>query len=354
MRVTQQTLFLQTNEGIQRAFRRVADLQEKAASGKRVNHFSDDPLGAARVFDLRGLEASLEQYDKNIDAAQPFLEQTDTVLGEVVEVLTRAKELAIAMANDSNTTQDRQLAAAEAGQLLQHLRSLANSDVAGRYLFAGFKNATAPFSSTNAYLGDGGAIAVQTSASTTLSLNLPGNQLFQGAGVPGGVGVLDVLSDLQTVLNAGGNATDPLSLSLGVNVDAAATTPASAFPAGPDDTSANWQAASNFSTDIAVFDSLGQAHNLTLLFRKTSATDWDYRVVAQRNELDAAAPASTDLRQVGAGTLTFNADGTINLGGSTIGAIGPLAWVELGAASQTVAATDLDFSGSTQSASRLL
>jgi flagellar hook-associated protein 3 FlgL len=319
MRVTQQTLFLQTNEGMQRAFGRVADLQEQAASGKRVNHFSDDPLGAARIFDLRGLEASIEQHDKNIDAAQPFLQQTDTVLGEAVDVLTRAKELTVAMANDSNSAQDRQLAAVEAGQLLQHMRSLANSDVAGRYLFAGFQNDTAPFSPTDAYLGDGGAITVQTSASTTLPLNLPGNQVFQGAGVPGGVGLLDVLSDLQTVLNAGGNATNPLSLSLGVNLDAAATTPASAFPVGPDDSSANWQAASNFSTQVAVFDSAGQAHNLTLLFRKTSATDWDYRVIAQRSELDATAPASADLRQVGAGTLTFNPDGTINLGGSTVG-----------------------------------
>lgn len=343
MRVSTQTLFLQTHEGMQHALRRLAELQEAVASGKRINDFDDDPIGAVRALDLRSLEARLGQYDKNINTGLPILEQSDATLGEVVNVLGRAKELALQMTNDSNSTQDRVVAAAEVQQLFQHLLSLANTKVGDQHIFAGFKNGAAPFSATGAYNGDNGEIAIQADASTSVTLNVPGNKVFQGAGVTGGAGLFDVLRDLQSVLQ-GGTGLTPLSLSMAVNLDAAAVTPGSAFPAGPDDTPANWQAGSNFSTAVTLFDSLGTAHDLTVLFRKTGATTWDYRAVAKRKDLDAGAPTSTDLRQVGSGTLTFSGAGAVT---ASTGSVGPLAWVN-GATSQTIAAADLKFTGSTQ------
>ncbi|MBI3304563.1 MAG: flagellar hook-associated protein FlgL [Deltaproteobacteria bacterium] len=346
MRVSTQTLFLQTQEGIQRASQRLAQLQEAVASGKRINDFLDDHIGAMRALDLRGVETMLGQYDKNIDAGLPFLEQNDAALGEVVEIVGRAKELTLQMANDSNSAQDRQVAAREVQQLFQRLLSVANTRVEDRYIFGGFKNGVAPFTAVGAYNGDSGEIAIQANSSIDITLNLPGNKVFQGAGVTGGVGLFDVLRDLQTVLG-GSNGVNPLSLALAINLDATAVTPGNPFPAGPDDTPANWQAGSNFSTTVTLFDAVGTAHDLTFLFRKTGATTWDYQVVANRKELDAGAPTSTDLRQVGSGTLAFNVDGTFNAGGSTINPIGPLAWAN-GATSQTIAATDLSFTGSTQ------
>jgi flagellin-like hook-associated protein FlgL len=347
MRVTNQILFQQAQAAIQKSNQRLAHLQEAVATGKRINHFGDDPIGAVHALDLRVFEASLDQYDKNINAGLPFLEQTDSVLGDVTEVLGRAKELALQFANDSNNAQDRAIGAAEIQQLFERMVGLANSQIEGRYLFGGFKNGSAPFSSTGAYLGDNGEIAMQTDASSTVITNLPGNKVFQGAGVPGGVGVLDILQDLKEVLEGDGSGATPLSLSLGVNLDATATTPGSPFPAGPDDTLANWQAGGNFSTSVTLFDSTGMAHDLQFVFRKTGAFTWDYRILAKRNELDASAPSSTDWRVVSSGTLAFNGGGAFDAAGSTINAIGPLAWVN-GSASQTIAASNLSFAGSTQ------
>jgi flagellar hook-associated protein 3 FlgL len=98
---------------------------------------------------------------------------------------------------------------------------------------------------------------------------------------------------------------------------------------------------------VTLFDSLGTAHETQFLFRKTSATTWDYQVIAKRSELDVSAPSSTDWRQVSSGTLAFDGAGAFDAAGSTINAVGPLAWVN-GAASQTIAAPNLGFSGSTQ------
>src|SRR5215510_7101478 len=107
MRVSNQTLFLQMQAGIQKTTQRLAQLQEAVASGKRINDFADDPIGAVRALDLRVFESSLDQYDKNLNAGLPSLEQNDAVLGQVVDVLGRAKELALQMTNDSNSVQDR-------------------------------------------------------------------------------------------------------------------------------------------------------------------------------------------------------------------------------------------------------
>ena len=111
MRVTQQTIATQVNEGLQRAYQRVAQAQEAVTSGRRINHLSDDPIGATRALRLRTFEESLAQYRRNIDNTQPFLEQSDAVFGDVVSGLTRVKEIALAMANDTNSPVERQAAA---------------------------------------------------------------------------------------------------------------------------------------------------------------------------------------------------------------------------------------------------
>jgi flagellar hook-associated protein 3 FlgL len=348
LRVTNQSLAQQVNEGLQQAFRRLAKVQEQVTTGKRINRLSDEPIDAVRILDLRSFGESLSQNERNINAGLPFLQQSDTILAEVEKILGRAQELALAMVNDTNGPTERQAAATEVGQLSQQLLSLANTRVENRFIFGGFKNGSAPFSEAGGavqYNGDNGEIAIQGNASTQITLNLLGNEVFQGAGVPGGVGLFDVLRDLESVLRS---AAPVHQLNLAVNLDDAAAAPAAPFPAGPDDTPANWLAASNFSSGVTVFDSLGEAHDLTFLFRKATATSWDYRVVAKRKELDATAPASTDLREVGAGTLVFTGAGALDAPASTINGIGPLAWTN-GAAAQSIAAADLAFAGSTQS-----
>jgi flagellar hook protein FlgE len=146
--------------------------------------------------------------------------------------------------------------------------------------------------------------------------------------------------------------TDQIDLAL--NLDATKATPAAAIPAdaaGTEDTPGNWFAASNFSTVVTIYDSLGQGHDLTVLFRKTAtANQWAYRVVANAGEITGGTAG--DLRQVSAagGLLAFNPDGTLDTTaptGTNITALGPIAWSN-GANSQTVLAADLDFTGTTQ------
>ena len=349
MRVTQQTISTQVIEGLQRAYQRVAKAQEQVTSGRRINHLSDDPIGATRALRLRAFEETLTQYQRNIDNAQPFIEQADSVLGDVVSGLQRAKEIALAMVNDTNSPTERLAGATEVHQIFAQLLSQANTKVENRFLFGGFVNGAAPFSagaSRVQYGGDNGEIAIQTNASSSLKINLVGSAVYQGAGVVGGQGILDTLQDLEATLRGNSSAN---ALTLAINLDSATVSGTGFSPANAVGTQAplaTFAGEADFSTPMTVFDDHGQGHNLTFLFAKTGATTYKYRVVAEAADITGGTPGSA-YQIAPEGTLEFTAGGALNGAASTIPNI-TLAGLTDGATDITIAAANIDFAGSTQ------
>lgn len=140
-------------------------------------------------------------------------------------------------------------------------------------------------------------------------------------------------------------------VTLAVNLDSRSATPAAAWAGGvgTEDTAQNWFAASNYSTTVRVFDSLGQEHQLTFLFRTQQASPpvWDYTVVAPVEDVQATPANPGNLVAVSTGTMAFNTDGTLDLTNSTINDITMTGLVN-GAADLQVLAADMSFSGSTQ------
>jgi flagellar hook-associated protein 3 FlgL len=349
LRVTNQSQSTQIIDNLQQAYQRVAQAQQLVSSGRRINQLSDDPIGATRVLALRNVEAALTQYQSNINTAQPFLQQADTVLSDVTEALNRARELALQLANDTYSPADRQAAAAEVQQLQQQVLSLANTQVGNRTLFGGYLNGSPAFTQGAAgvdYVGDNGQIQVQTSATNNLAINLIGNRVFQGVGSPGGIGVFDVLQDLQATLQGTGSTN---ALKLALNLDAATASGSGFSPAdavGSEAARATLNGEANFSTTVTAYDSRGQGHELTFLFAKTGATTYAYRVEAKSDEITGGTPG--DFYQVAPeGTLQFNPDGTLNAGASTLADI-TLTGLKSGAADITITAANLSFAGSTQ------
>jgi len=205
MRVTSQGVFLQVNSDIQQAYRRVATAQESITTGRRINHWSDDPLGAVRVLQFRSFLSSLDQYEKNAQRVLPSFNQGDSVLNDAEDILARAKELALSSANDTQSASARADTAVEVHQLRQQLLDLANTKVEGNFIFAGFKSTTAPFSEsagTTTYAGDSGVLQIQIGSGSSIASNLPGDQVFQGVGLAAGTDIFDTLGDLETALTS--------------------------------------------------------------------------------------------------------------------------------------------------------
>jgi flagellar hook protein FlgE len=135
------------------------------------------------------------------------------------------------------------------------------------------------------------------------------------------------------------------------NLNAANTTPLPVLPTdalATSDTPSNWFAGANFSTVMTIFDSLGQGHDMTMLFRKTGTPNqWEYRVVGNGGELTGGTAGQLQQVSAAGGILAFNPDGSFDVTNSVITDVGPIAWAN-GSNAQSILAADVDFTGSTQ------
>lgn len=74
---------------------------------------------------------------------------------------------------------------------------------------------------------------------------------------------------------------------------------------------------SNFQTSLTVYDSLGNARLLTTYFTKVGSNTWNYNIAANSSDINTANYHSGNIDttlgivRVGAGTLTFGTDGTL-------------------------------------------
>jgi flagellar hook protein FlgE len=90
---------------------------------------------------------------------------------------------------------------------------------------------------------------------------------------------------------------------LAVNLDANATVPPAWDPLDPAGTS-------NFSTSVTTYDSLGNAHDTTVYFRKTGANSWEWHAMVDGGELNGG---TAGVPTEGAnGTLTFTTTGALD------------------------------------------
>jgi flagellar hook protein FlgE len=97
------------------------------------------------------------------------------------------------------------------------------------------------------------------------------------------------------------NATTELTVS--ANLNAASVVPTAAWdPQNP-------AATSNFSTSITAYDSLGNAHQLSVYFRETAPNTWDYHVLANGAEITGGTPGQNT--EIGSGTLAFTTNGAL-------------------------------------------
>ncbi|WP_413289986.1 flagellar hook-associated protein FlgL [Bdellovibrio sp. HCB337] len=186
MRIADKMQFNQVNQNLTKNRSDMSELQNQAATQKRINKPSDDPLAAARVLAARTEERGNQQFIKNINNAKSFLEFTDQSLGELSEILMRAKELAISQSNDaSGNEQSRQVTASEIEQIYNQSVQIGNRKLGERYIFGGSQTQTAPFDREGGYQGNDSDMKIGIHKDTFVAMNIPGDKVFLGKGLSG-------------------------------------------------------------------------------------------------------------------------------------------------------------------------
>lgn len=155
--------------------------QNQAALQKRITKPSDDPLGAARILESRTEMAGFAQFEKNIVSTKGFIEFSEQSLGEMGELLIRAKELAIQQASDgASGPETRKMAAMEMRQIFEQMVNIGNRKFGDRYLFGGYKTLQTPFDMQGNYYGDDAEIEVPIDKDAKMVMNIPGSKVFLG------------------------------------------------------------------------------------------------------------------------------------------------------------------------------
>ena len=166
-------------------------IQEKIASGNKINRASDDPMGAVNLSAAREQRTLIEQFSKNSDLANMRLGLSDKTLDEMTTVLTRMTELTATAGNGVYDGFGHQAILNELKQLSEVALGLANTtDSMGRPLFAGRSSVDVPFTrnvdGTVAYNGDRGQHSVQVSERLTTLTGIDGGSAFMRVETPNG------------------------------------------------------------------------------------------------------------------------------------------------------------------------
>ncbi len=183
MRVTDKMAQNQVLNNIQKNRSDLAQLQNQAATGKKLTSISEDPSGATKVLANRTEQKNSEQFEKNIFFAKNFLDTTESTLAQLGEALVRSKELAMQAASDTVGESQREMIGSEVEQIYNSVLEMSNRRIGERFLFGGFKTQSIPFNRDGEYAGDDGEIRVQNQKGNFISMNLTGDRVFLGRGI---------------------------------------------------------------------------------------------------------------------------------------------------------------------------
>lgn len=169
-----------------------------AATGEKIADPSDGPAAFGRIASNDATLAKLSARGAGIDRATGEATLAEGALASAGDIMTRARELAIQMADGSMSATERAQAANEVTQLRQSLVAVANTKGPGGYIFGGSKTDTPPFSTTGVFSGNDDALRVETSDGVLTRRNASGATAFT---VTGGRDVFQDLTNLEQALS---------------------------------------------------------------------------------------------------------------------------------------------------------
>ena len=156
-------------------------VSRQVSSGKSLNQLSDSPAGSADLLPLTDLAADIDQYRSSADTVSYFLGSADSALNEVNNIFTSIFSKGSEAASEIVGDDARATLAMEIRSLRDQILSLANSQVKGRYLFAGSLVASAPFvleGDSVRYVGDDDINSVYVEEGTEVKTGVTGAETF--------------------------------------------------------------------------------------------------------------------------------------------------------------------------------
>lgn len=183
MRISTAMMYQQNMRGITNSQSEWLRYGEQMSTGKRVTKPSDDPIAASQAVVLSQAQAQNSQYALARTFATQKVSLEENVLGQVTTAIQSAQEKIVYAGNGTLSDDDRASLATDLEGIRNQILNLANStDGNGRYIFAGYKTDSAPFSDVAGKITYGGgdtAVVQSVDASRSMTVGHLGSEIFE-------------------------------------------------------------------------------------------------------------------------------------------------------------------------------
>jgi flagellar hook-associated protein 3 FlgL len=183
---------------------RLSRTQHRMASGRQIEVPSDDPFGTSRALSLRSDLDQNVQHQRNVQEAFAWQEVTDLALDRVGQYVLRARELVLQAGNDTTTQEGKDAIANEIRQIIDAIKTEANAQYAGRYVFAGTATTTRPYAvgGSDAFSGNTSSVTREIGPGIQVPINTIGSSVIGDDTT----GLLSTLRTIVTDLGSGNGA----------------------------------------------------------------------------------------------------------------------------------------------------
>ncbi len=167
---------------LQQSFSKLTDLQGEASSLKRLTKPSDAPGDVSSAMQLHASLDRNDQYTRNLSDAQGWLGNADNALTSTVTQLQKVNDLVVQASNSSLDANSRQGIAAQINSIRESLIGVANTQYAGRPIFAGTANGGVAYDASGNYVGVSSAVERNIAPGQRIQVNVNGDSVFGSPG----------------------------------------------------------------------------------------------------------------------------------------------------------------------------
>lgn len=170
----------------------------------RLLKLSDDPVGLTQVLNLRSSLSNIEQMGRNISLGKSWLASSESAQTSIQNLVSDTKALCVQMASATTGAAQRRSAAESVENNLKEIVALANTNVNGRYIFAGSETDSTAFTlnadNSVTYNGDNNAFTVKIGRNASVEIGGDGQAVFQPSGAGASDDIFVIMKDLITAL----------------------------------------------------------------------------------------------------------------------------------------------------------
>ncbi len=178
MRVASKSVYEVVQKDLGTIAKDIFDANKVVASGRRINHLSDDPVGSMQALSVRSSLANMAQLDRNITMGTVWLDAGEAAVSHAQELITEARVLATQMATATVNSEQRMAAAGQVQNFLEEMVSLGNTQVNGEFVFSGTRTDVAPFEADGSYHGNDSPFSIKVGNTSTIEVGADGADVF--------------------------------------------------------------------------------------------------------------------------------------------------------------------------------